>query len=150
MKLYPAKIRRDAHTTTPVNVPEHEVPILQEIFGEENVQTPEGLSVAEHGLGEPVGEMPAQDDEFGRLSAKYGAKVVEEVYGKKASRGLETAMKEIAAKEAKLKASDKPSTGLNVDEIKAELAKRQITIPEGVSKKAELAKLLDDSEKPAE
>lgn len=150
MKLYPAKIRRDAHTTTPVNVPEHEVPILQEIFGEENVQTPEGLRVDEHGLGEPVGEMAAQDDEFGRLSAKYGAKVVEEVYGKKASRGLETAMKEIAAKEAKLKVSDKTSTGLNVDEIKAELAKRQITIPEGVTKKVDLAKLLDESETSAE
>jgi len=150
MKLYSVKIRRDAHTTTPVNVPEHEVPILQEIFGEENVQTPAGMTVLEQGLGEPVGEVADQEDEFARLSAKYGASAVEEVYGKKASRGLETAMKEIAAKEAKAAKVAKPSTGLGVDEIKAELAKRNITVPEGMTKKADLAKLLDDSEKPAE
>lgn len=150
MKLFSVKIRRDAHTTTPVDIPEHEIPIVQEIFGEEHVQTMEGLSIAENGLGASCGEVPDPEDEFGRLSAKYGSEVVEAVYGKKASRGLETAMKDIAAKEAKAKVSDKPSTGLSVDDIKAELAKRQIAIPEGVTKKADLAKLLDDSETPAE
>jgi hypothetical protein len=101
MNLFPVKIRRDAHTTTPVDIPEHELVILQEIFGEENVQTVDGLSIAEYGLGEPSGEAPDQEDEFGRLSAKYGSAVVEEVYGKKASKGLETAMAAFALADPK-------------------------------------------------
>ena len=101
MKLFPVKIRRDAHTTTPVDIPEHEVPIVQEIFGEENVQTADGLSIAEYGLGESSGEAPDQEDEFGRLSAKYGTEAVEAVYGKKASKGLETAMAQQAAADPK-------------------------------------------------
>ena len=35
--LYEIRIRRDAHTVTPVTVPEYELPLLQEIFGAENV-----------------------------------------------------------------------------------------------------------------
>ncbi|CAL62412.1 Hypothetical protein HEAR2279 [Herminiimonas arsenicoxydans] len=103
MKLFAFKIRRDAHTTTPVDIPEHELPIVQELFGEENVQTADGRSVEEFGIGEPSGEVPDPEDEFSRLSAKYGSEAVEEVYGKKASKGLETAM--AATKKA---ASKKP------------------------------------------
>lgn len=36
--LYEILIRRDAHTITPVTVPDYEVPLIQELFGTENVQ----------------------------------------------------------------------------------------------------------------
>lgn len=39
----------------------------------------------------------------------------------------------------------KPSDGLKVEEIKAELEKRKIAIPEGVTLKADLARLLDEA-----
>ena len=101
MKLFALKIRRDAHTTTPVDIPEHELPIIQEIFGEENVQTADGRSIEEFGIGDPVGEVPDPEDEYSRLSAKYGTDVVEAVYGKKASKGLETAMSATKKADAK-------------------------------------------------
>lgn len=37
----------------------------------------------------------------------------------------------------------KPSDGLNVEQIKAALSEKQIAIPDGVTKKADLAALLD-------
>jgi hypothetical protein len=121
MKLYGLKVRRDALTTTPVNVPAHEVPILQTIFGEENVHNRRGQSLAgedaaELSAADVVGEVDQQEDEFLRLERKYGGNdkgsFVEQVYGKKATRGLEKRMAsdqadaEKAAK-AKSKADDK-------------------------------------------
>lgn len=38
-----------------------------------------------------------------------------------------------------------PSAGLNVEQLKEALAAKNIAIPEGVTKKADLAKLLDES-----
>ncbi len=53
------------------------------------------------------------------------------------------------ADEAKIrdlvKAPAKPSDGLTVDKIKEALAARNIAIPDGVTLKADLAKLLDDA-----
>lgn len=99
--IYSLHVRRDAHTTTPVTVPEYEVPVLQELFGIENVHNADGKRVDDNGIGEAAGSFEASDDEFGRLSAKYGSEMIESVYGKKASKGLETAMAALAAKSAK-------------------------------------------------
>lgn len=96
VSLHAIKVRRDAHTTTQVHVPEHEVPILETLFGAENVHNADGKPVSEHGVGKAVAEMEMSDDEFSRLSAKYGqtdeGPLVEQVYGKKATKGLEKAI----------------------------------------------------------
>lgn len=109
MKLYNVSIRRDAHTTTPVTVAEHEVAILQTIHGAENVHNADGKRIDEHPLTDAyaAGEVKESEDEFARLASKYGADdkgelFVEQVYGKKATKGLEKAMAEIA-KAAKAK-----------------------------------------------
>ena len=80
--LYAIRIRRDAHTITPVTVPEYELPLLQEIFGVENVQNADGKTADENGLGKPVGEFTPSCDEYGRFCAKYGTDRVETVWGK--------------------------------------------------------------------
>ncbi len=110
LPIYTVMIRRDAHTTTPVAVPEHEIAILQTIHGEENVQNVRRQSLAEVGLtDEDVAGEREFNDEFERLAAKYGATdeglLVEQVFGKKASKGLETAMEK--AGKPKKKAADK-------------------------------------------
>lgn len=69
--LIQVTIRRDANTITPVTVPPHEMTILRNMFGKENVTE-----------GEVVGEIevnPAGEHE--RLSAKYGFEKVAKVYG---------------------------------------------------------------------
>lgn len=48
--LYEIRIRRDAHTVTPITVPEYELPLLQEIFGIENVHNADKKRVDEAGL----------------------------------------------------------------------------------------------------
>lgn len=80
--LYEIRIRRDAHTVTPVTVPEYELPLLQEIFGAENVHNADRKRVDEAGCGTPVGSFRASEDEYERFCAKYGAERVEQVYGK--------------------------------------------------------------------
>lgn len=80
--LYSILVRRDAHTTTPVTVPEYELPLLQEIFGVENVHNAEGKRIDEKGLGKSTGQFKASGDEYGRFCAKYGVELVEQVFGK--------------------------------------------------------------------
>jgi hypothetical protein len=86
-KVYQATVRRDAQTITPVQVPMHEVAILKELFGEENVT-----------VGAEGGDWEPTDDEHARLSRKYGPDVVRKVYGAAASGGLDNAMKKQSAK----------------------------------------------------
>lgn len=107
LKLYGIQVRRDAHTITPLTVPEHEVAVLQSVFGEENVQNLRGLPIEQSPLdaADVVGEREF-NDEFERLASKYGSDekgelVVETVFGKKAGRGLDRSMGAAAAKEAK-------------------------------------------------
>lgn len=92
--LYEVKIRRDANTITPVSIPEYEIPILKEIVGHENVQTIDGKLIDEMGLGNPVGVFKTSEDEYGRLCLKYGAEIVEGVYGKKSTSTLNSAVSE--------------------------------------------------------
>ena len=80
--LYEIRIRRDAHTVTPVTVPEYELPLLQEIFGAENVHNADRKRVDEAGCGTPVGSFRASEDEYERFCAKYGIELVEQVFGK--------------------------------------------------------------------
>lgn len=65
-------IRRDANTITPVTVPAHELPMLRNMFGKENVTQAEA----------PAGTVEVDPaGEYERLSAKYGAGKVAKVYG---------------------------------------------------------------------
>lgn len=65
-------IRRDANTITPITVPAHELPMLRNMHGKENVTQAE----------EPIGTVEVDPaGEFERLSAKYGAGKVAKVYG---------------------------------------------------------------------
>jgi hypothetical protein len=113
--VYTVLIRRDAHTTTPTTVPEHEVAVLQTLFGKENVQNLDGKPVGGEsgvGLDKPVGEWTPSKNEFERLAKKYGGNdaglIVEQVFGKEATRGLDNAMASIAkAAKAESKVVDK-------------------------------------------
>lgn len=70
--LLAVTIRRDANTITPITVPAHELPILRNMFGKENVvQADEHAGTVEV---DPAGE-------YERLSAKYGGGKVAKVYG---------------------------------------------------------------------
>ena len=96
--LYAIRIRRDAHTITPVTVPEYELPLLQELFGVENVQNADKKRVDEAGIGSPAGSFKASDDEYGRFCAKYGVELVEQVYGKRGSHAFEKALADACTK----------------------------------------------------
>jgi len=87
--LYTVKIRRDAHTVTPVTLPEYEITVMQVVAGKENVQTADGRSIDEYGLGEPAGFFKTSEDEYTRLCNKYGAEVIEGIYGKKVMGALD-------------------------------------------------------------
>ncbi|MBC2768566.1 hypothetical protein [Pusillimonas minor] len=106
-KLFSVLVRRDAHTITPTIVTEHEIPILKTIFGEECIQTPEGKLITDDYLksAEPAGQTDVADTEFDRLTSKYGGNedgvFVEQVYGKRATKGLEKAIESNAAAGAK-------------------------------------------------
>ena len=80
--IYTVLVRRDAHTTTPATIPEYELPLMQEIFGKENVHNAEGKRVDEQGIGSSVGQYEPSDDEYERFCAKYGVELVEGVFGK--------------------------------------------------------------------
>lgn len=100
--IYQVKIRRDAHTTTPVSAALHEIALLQTIFGEENIQKMNGkLLVGEEAeaLSETdiVGEREVNAvDEYDRLVSRYGGNedglIVEQIYGKKVTKALDKAI----------------------------------------------------------
>lgn len=119
MKIYSLRIRRDANTMTPIEVPEHEVPILQSIYGEESIHNIDGKRIDEVGLAgaDVVADVERDPStEFDRLAARYGGNddglIVEQIYGKKAARGLEARIAAIAAEDAKrAAANDGPEAG---------------------------------------
>lgn len=80
--LYRICVRRDAHTSTPVTVPAYEIPVLQDIFGVENVHNADGRRVDEQGPGKVVGRFTPAEDEYTRFCSKYGAARIEQVFGK--------------------------------------------------------------------
>jgi len=88
ISLVSVRIRRDAHTATPVTVLTHELPILFEIYGRENVAVDESVDDAR--------ELDA-NSEYQRLCNKYGSIIVEEVYGRESSGRLADAFARVAA-----------------------------------------------------
>lgn len=70
--LLAVTIRRDANTITPTTVPAHELPMLRNMHGKENVTQAD----------EPAGTVEIDPSaEYERLSAKYGEGKVAKVYG---------------------------------------------------------------------
>ena len=96
--LYNIHVRRDAHTITPVTVPEYELPLLYEIFGIENVHNADGKRIDEQGIGPAVGQYSPSGDEYERFCAKYGVELVEQVFGKKSAQTLQKAVIEASRK----------------------------------------------------
>ncbi|WP_052236194.1 hypothetical protein [Bordetella avium] len=137
-----ARIRRDAHTMTPVTIRPHELAILQTIHGEDNVHTLAGRVMSIKDLSaDDVAHIPApvSDEEFDRLASKYGSDegglLVEQVYGKRASGGLESAIERTQAAAAKLlKASPE---GGDPGASTARGGRRRAAAPEGVEPGAE-------------
>ena len=71
MQVITVLIRKDAHTTTPDYVFEHEIKILKSIFGTENVYVKDKSHDAELN----------SENEYERLVNKYGPEPVSNVYG---------------------------------------------------------------------
>lgn len=70
--LLAVTIRRDANTITTIHAPAHELAVLRNMHGKENVTAKD----------EPVGTVEVSPaGEYERLSAKYGAGKVAKVYG---------------------------------------------------------------------
>ncbi len=93
-------VRRDAYTTTVVDIPPHETPILRNIFGKENLLIEE--SDQEHSI--------HIQHEYDRLCSKYSYEVVSKVYGEDDGERLveqikQANLKEPAATESKSKVS---------------------------------------------
>lgn len=84
-------VRRDSNTITPVAVPPYELTMLRQMFGKENV------------TGEKeVGSIEVEStEEFGRLSAKYGAQKVVKVYGDDGGERLQELVEKAAVKVTK-------------------------------------------------
>lgn len=95
-------VRHDANTITPVAVPPYELTMLRQMFGKENVT---GDKV--------VGSIEVEaDQEYERLSAKYGAQKVVKVYGDDGGERLVELVEKAAVKaEAKPKAPKKAEGG---------------------------------------
>lgn len=90
--VYTVLVRKDASTILPVQVPEYEIPLLEVLYGEENLLNADLKLGGEYGYGEAVGQIDPSEDEHGRLEAKYGGNeqgaIVEQVYGKKSLKAL--------------------------------------------------------------
>ncbi len=108
--LLTVTIRRDANTITPVTVPPHELTLLRQMFGKENVQEGEAVGTVEL---DPSGEHE-------RLSAKYGPQKIAKVYGdddgerlaelvEKAATKAPKAAKAASAKKAAAEAGAEPT-----------------------------------------
>lgn len=99
--LVEVTIRRDANTITPVTVPPHELTLLRQMFGKENISEPKEVATVDL---DPAGEQE-------RLNAKYGAGKVAKVYGDDDGSRLaelveKAAVKAKAGKKAKADAGD--------------------------------------------
>lgn len=100
--LLSVTIRRDANTITPVTVPPHELTLLRQMFGKENVVEGEQVGTVEV---EPAGEHE-------RLSAKYGSAKIAKVYGDDDGERLAELVEKAASKApkaAKAKKADAPA-----------------------------------------
>lgn len=96
MNLYTVLIQKDTYSLVPDTVTENEIPILQEMHGTSNVKNANGNPVEADGLGSPVGTYEPQD-EFARLCNRYGAEVVQHIYGTRGNGLKRTSRRKTAA-----------------------------------------------------
>jgi hypothetical protein len=83
LPLLKVSIRRDAFTTTPVTVPEHELKMVRAVFGKDNVT-----------VGAAAGERDFEPDaEYERLTQKYGPEKTVAIYGEAENSKLPDDMK---------------------------------------------------------
>lgn len=99
MKRLILQVRADAMTVHHLDVPAHELPILKTLFAGQ---------VTEMDSLDDGADVPEVEGEYGRLAAKYGAGVVERVFGLPDAGGLDKAL--AAHKGKKTKAADAAET----------------------------------------
>ncbi|MGC4395998.1 hypothetical protein [Hydrogenophaga sp. T2] len=124
-------ITRDPMTILPREVPEHELPIVQAVFGEDNVEVQGAVE------GASVELDPSQEAE--RLAGKYGTDALEKAYGAnfkgaitKACAGLGT---EVKAEDE----GEKPLDAMSKAELLAHAEANGITVDPAATK----AKILE-------
>lgn len=102
VNLYSVRIRRDAHTTIAETVTGHELPVLQAIFGIENVHNQEGKRIDQEGMDSPIStrKIDSIEEEYERLYMKYGSTVIERVYGIPTNNTLKSKVKYITEEKA--------------------------------------------------
>lgn len=97
----------------------------------------------------PVSVMPPHREALDRALAELPGGNTDPEYVVRAMRShfgdVFTDDDEVKVRDVVKAKSGKPSDGLKVDDIKAALAEKGVTIPEGVTLKADLAALLDAS-----
>lgn len=76
--LYRVHVKRDVSTKTPITVPAYEINLLRLIHGKENVQDDFGRVLEK--MDKPVGKFQNSDNEYQRLTIKYGSAAVEKCY----------------------------------------------------------------------
>lgn len=86
-------VTRDPMTILPATVPVHELPIMQAVFGEDNVNP---VDSAKPG----VVELDV-DGEATRLENKYGPEALEKAHGRNYKTGISRALAEAKAKTEK-------------------------------------------------
>ncbi len=98
--LHHVRVRRDAQTTTPTTIAAHELPILQVLYGIENVE--------DSAL---TGTYPIDEkQEYKRLVLKFGEEVVRSIYGEEHSGQLAQRLQQTAKSASKSKVSTALST----------------------------------------
>lgn len=132
VNLYLVRIRRDAHTTIVETVTGHELAVLQAIFGIENVHNKSGKRIDQEGLDSPVStrKIDSVEEEYERISMKYGSAVIERIYGIPTNNTLGSKIEYITAE------SDNPEPEPEEEEV--EMALEEMT-------RDELYKLAQDA-----
>lgn len=129
-------ITRDPMTILPRDLPAHEVPIAQAVFGEDNVEIHEGRDL------QPVAI--DTDIEAERLAAKWGEGSLEKAYGVNFKSGIARAIKDASLGEAPAEEGGSTAGGTVVEAVdlqaltKAQLlevaAQREVTVDPSLTK----------------
>lgn len=117
--LIAVQVHRDITTTVSVQIPEHEIPIMQAAHGEDNVYP-----------GAPLGTNTAidADEEYDRLCRKLGTDAVREAYGISAKGDIRRAVVAASLGEAE---DDGPAIVLEGPDSKPEQVTHAPAAPDG-------------------
>lgn len=121
-------ITRDAMTILPTTVPKHELPMLQTVFGEDNVQVADDQSSA---------ALPVEIDAEGevtRLENKFGPGALEKTHGAAYKNAILREMKDNTVESADAEALDQALDAMTKDELLAEAAKRGVKADPSMTK----------------